>query len=316
MKGSLTLSEAIKLDNSSPDAQAALLGTNLRIALQNMLTNPKHVLHLDGTNPTNGNGESWDTAFNSPNSAFDRINELAVEDPGKVYTLKIAPDFYIVTTEIELTANRCHILAVGAPEDTVFFGSDLTEHMLTVKSGYNIFSGLTFYNDLDTHGALSFDDVVGGGAYGGFSIVENCQFSPQAVDGQNYGIHIKGGNFIEISGCRFQATKQAGIWYESGVGNSVRVRIQNSLFIGCNNGIELTGAAYNWISYNNIFVDGSEAAGENYNMSILTTAAHTAGSIIDVNGKHGGAAAANCFTNGGGGGTIQAINPTYIVTVP
>lgn len=314
--GSLNSSQAIELDNSSPAAQNALLGSNLRMALQSQLVNPKHTFYLDGTKGTDGNGESWETAFNSVVSAFAKLNAIAVQDAGQVYTLKVAPDFYTVTSALVLTAFRCHIIGVGAPEDTVFFGSGLSGHMLTVKSGYNIISGLTLYNHLNTHGALSFDDADGGGAYGGFSIVKNCQFSPQAVDGQNYGIHIKGGNFIEIHNCRFQATKQAGIWYESGVGNSVRVRVQDCLFIGCNNGIELTGAAYNWICKNNIYVDGSEAAGENYNRSILTGAGHTAGSIIDVDGKHGGAAAANCYTDGGGGGTVQAINPTYIAAVP
>jgi parallel beta-helix repeat protein len=316
MNGSLSIKEANIINNMNKEAQNTLLGTNMRIALQGFLTNPKHVLYLDGTAPTDGNGESWETAFNNPVTAIARLNQLYVEDPGKVYTLKIAPDFYTITTPLILTAWRCHIMAVGAPEDTVFFGSGLSTDLFTVQSGYNIISGLTLYNHLATHAALAFDDVGGGAANGGFSVVDSCQFSPQAVDGQNYGIRIKGANFIEIMNCRFQATKQAGIWYESGVGNSVRVRVRNCTFIGCNNGIELTGAAYNWISQNNVFVDGSEAAGENYNMSILTTAGHTAGSIIDIDGKHGGAAAANCFTNGGGGGTVQAINPTYIITVP
>lgn len=316
MRGTLTLQEAIEFDNSSKAAQNALIGTNMRIALSNRIVNPKYVLHLDGNINAGGNGESWDTAFKTVAAAIDRINTIAIEDKDAQVTLKVAPDFYVITSEIEIRKSRLYIVGVGAPEDTVFFGSGLTDNMITQLGSYNIYSGITFYNHNEDKAALVFDDQLGGGAYGGFTIVENCQFSPQAVDGMAAGIGIKGANFLLIRDCRFQATKVAGIIWQTGeVGNSSRVQIENCKFIGCATGLSIGAPAYNVLSVNNIFVDGNEAAGENYTYSIAAGAGFTAGGLIDINGKHGGAAAANCFLNGGAG-TMQAINPSYIVTVP
>lgn len=315
MLGSLTNGQAKALNNSNPAAQNALLGDNLRAALNQGFVNPEFIRYLDGTNTTDGDGLSWETAFNNWATAITAMNNLSILNPGKHFMLKVAPDFYTITENLVLTANNCYIMGVGAPEDTVLFGSGLTGDLFTQQGSYNIYRGLTFYNHKNTKAALTFDDVGGGGANGGFSIVENCQFSPQAVDGQNYGIYIKGANFLEIRNCRFQATKQAGIYFVAGVGNPVRTRIQDCLFIGCNNGVEIAAPAYNIVLNRNIYVDGSEAAGENYNKSVLTTAAHTAGSVEDVDGKHGGTNQAGSYTNGGGGGSLTTINPAYSVSI-
>lgn len=244
---------------------------------------PSVVRFVDNSAASGGDGTSWDSAYKY---VQDAITEINTSYSGKGAIIYVAPGLYAEATPINITASDVRIIAIGAPEDTVIFGvttqgtvAASDDHLFNITGGNIQMYGLALFTYKNDKAAVYLNGE-GGGYAGGFCRFVNCIFSPQAVDGQGYGIYMSAGAGNEVIGCKFYGTKTAGIYIASSASNNpTRLTIANNQFIGCGDaGIKVAASAlHEAVIDRNIFNAGSES---NYNQTddIVFTADCDAGS--------------------------------------
>lgn len=240
--------------------------------------------HVSPTGNDSQSGKSLSAAFLTPEKGIEKLNALSSNIKGAV--LWIHPGFYFVKDGQILTKYHTRIKAVNpVPENTVFFFSGTSGELaaatldgLTVKSGYNIITGITMYVHKNTKAALVLTDHTDGGDEGGFNIIDKCYFSPQAQDGMAHCLKNIGANSNIIRNCRFEGAATAAIDISSNIGNPVKTFIENCDFIGTNIGINIQCANYNTMIRENWFSAGVQS-GENMTNAIVITSGMTAGKL-------------------------------------
>lgn len=273
-----------------------------------------NVYYVDNTNGLSTNdGKSKNKPFKYVEDAITAVN---ANESGKGAIVYVAPGFYLENDNLTLSASDVRIIGTGLPEDTVLFftgtqGSVVasTDHGITITGGNNYLYGLGLFTYKNDKAALYLngDD---GGYNGGFNRIENCLFSPQAADGQEYGIYMKGGAGNQIINNRFYATKTAGIYVYSGTHNTSRTEIIGNKFFGCGDaGIKIDAATHEMIIDRNIFQTGSESG---YNMTddIVITAGASAGSIHVID-NYASTTTFGDFVADVGSATVRIFNNHY-----
>lgn len=274
-----------------------------------------NIYYVDNTNGSlTFDGKTKARPFKYLEQAIDAVN---ANDDGKGATIYVAPGLYLENDAQTLSANDVRIIAMGLPEDTVIFFSGTqgsvvaaTDDGLTITGGNNLLYGLGLYTHVATKSAVVLDGD-GGGYNGGFNRIENCLFSPQAVDGQKYGIYMKGGAGNQIINNRFYATATAGIYVYSGTHNSTRTEILGNKFFGCGDaGILVNAATHQMVIDRNIFQTGSESG---YNMTddISITSGMTGGSIHIVDNYASVTTFTDFVADAKTGGTVRIFNNHY-----
>ena len=244
---------------------------------------------------------------NGFNSAIDAC------DTGNGDAIYVAPGFYWVTSTIALDKNDITIFTQPSPEGTMLFGTGTygsvaaaTFDLITITGNNNVIDGLGLYTHLNTAAAIKFDDA-GGAATAGFNEIKNCYFSPQAADGQAYGIEFAGGSVNYIHDCVFEATATAGILLTGSVGNPARTRIINNWFVGTNTGISITSANYQTLIKDNTFTSGSQS-GYNMTNAITISAGMNAGDVSVYQNNFEQSAANDISDSKAGGDLYEAGN--------
>lgn len=244
------------------------------------------VYYVDNTNgSSSNNGLSKDSPMKYVQDAITKVN---ANDSGKGSIIFVAPGLYAEATPVSITASDVKIIGTGLPEDTVIFGvttqgtvAASDDHLFSITGGNIGFYNLALFTYLNTKAAIYADGESGGYA-GGFCEVRNCIFSPQAVDGQKYGIYLAGAPGWIIENNQFLGTATAGIYIDDSSGNThycTRTVIRGNHFIGCGDaGIKVDQVVHELIIDRNIFQAGSES-GYNQTDDIVLTANMTAGSI-------------------------------------
>jgi len=245
---------------------------------------PSVVRFVDNSVTASGDGQSWETAYKY---LQDAITDVGTNYDGKGAVIYVAPGLYKEATPINITTDDIRIIAIGNPEDTVIFGvttqgtlGAADDHLFNITGGNIYMYGLALFTYKNNKAAVYLNGE-GGGYTAGFCKFENCIFTPQAADGQAYGIYAKGGAGNEVIGCKFYATKTAGIYIESSTNNNpTRWTIAGNQFMGCGDaGIKVAALAlHESVIDRNIFNAGSESS---YNQTddIVFTAACDAGSV-------------------------------------
>jgi len=268
--------------------------------------------HVAKTGNDSQSGKSLSAAFLTPEKGIEALNNLASSVRGAV--LWIHPGFYFVKDGQELEKYHTRIKAVDpTPESTVFFFSGTSGELavatldgLTVKSGYNIISGITMYVHVNTKAAIVLTDHTSGADEGGFNIIDGLYFSPQAQDGMAHCLKNIGANKNIIRNCRFEGAATAGIDISSNIGNPVSLRIEDCEFIGTNIGINIQCANYNTLIQRNWFSAGVQS-GENMTNAIVITSGMTAGKVTVKNNDFE-QSAANDISDSKAGGTLIEID--------
>ena len=156
--------------------------------------------------------------------------------------------------------------------------------------------------------AAVFINGEGGGYNGGGCIIDNCLFSPQAADGQAYGVYAEAGAMNQIINCKFYATKTAGIYIKGSTSNNpARWVIKDNIFYGCGDaGIKFDSAVYEVTITGNIFQTGSQSG---YNMTddIVFTSNVTAGDV-NVLGNYSSTTTLTDFVADSSGGTFSYVS--------
>ncbi len=225
---------------------------------------------------------------------------------GRGDRIVVMPGFYQLAATIALDKNDIRIEAVGTPEDTMLFGSGSVSSvtasdydLFTVTGNNNTIDGLGLFTYKNTKAAIKLDDA-GGAATAGFNVIKNCYFSPQAADGQAYGVQFAGGSVNWIVNNVFEATKTAGILLTGSVGNPARTLIRGNEFIGTGDqGIHITSANYQTRIIGNYFTPGSQS-GYNMTKGIIISAGMNAGDVMYADNIFN-LAAADVITDGGSG---------------
>jgi hypothetical protein len=246
----------------------------------------RYIRCVDPRVTNSGDGRTWARAYKTITEGIAALNAL-----GNVgATLLIAPGFYLELSGLEITVNDVAIYGIGLPEDTVLFGTGTagavaaaTDHLLTISGGNCHVSGLTFYNHKSDKDCIHLDGTAGD-YHGGFNIIEDCYFSPQAQDGFRYAIHIDGGACNIIRGCTFEGAATAGIYMSdtNAAHNPSRTRIEDNVFSGCNIGISLANAVHQVIVWRNLFCAGN-LSGETMTNAITGNATSTGRLVVAGN---------------------------------
>jgi hypothetical protein len=286
----------------------------LRRDIRGMFASAPIEYHVAKSGNDSQSGKSLASAFLTPEQGIEALNNLTSNIRGAV--LWVHPGFYYVKDGQELEKYHTRIRAVDpTPESTVFFFSGTSGELaaatldgLTVKSGYNIMSGITMYVHKNTKAALVMTDHTSGADEGGFNIIDGCYFSPQAQDGMAYCLQNIGANRNIIRNCRFEGAATAGIDVYSNIGNPVGLIIENCDFIGTGIGINIRAANYNTMIRKNWFSAGVQS-GENMTNAIVITSGMTAGKLTIMKNNFE-QSDANDISDSKGGGTVLEMDNT------
>jgi len=240
--------------------------------------------HVSKTGNDSQSGKSLRASFLTVEKGLEALNNLTSTIRGAI--LYIHPGFYYVKDGQELEKNHTRIKAVDpTPESTVLFFTGTAGELaaatldgMTVKSGYNIISGITMYVHVNTKSALVLTDHTDGVDEGGFNIIDNVYFSPQTQDGMKYCIQNIGANRNIIKNCRIEGALTAGIDISSNIDDPVGLIVQDCDFIGTGIGINIRASNYNTMIRRNWFSAGVQA-GENMTNAIVITSGMAAGKI-------------------------------------
>lgn len=275
------------------------------------------IYYVDNSITTSGDGLSKNGPFKYLQEAITAIN---ADYSGYGCIVYVAPGLYAEATPISITANDVKIIGTGLPEDTVIFGvttqgtvAAADDHLFNVTGGNVLFQNLALFTYKNNKASIYFDGS-GGGYGGGFCVVRNCVFSPQAADGQGYGIYNAGGASLIVEDCQFYATKTAGIWIAArpdASGYATRGIIRNNHFVGCGDaGIKVDSVVHELIIDRNIFQAGSEGSW-NQTDDIVLTANMTAGSINITDNYASVAALGDFLADASAGGTVIVFDNHY-----
>lgn len=235
----------------------------------------------------------------------------------------LAPWFYLLDTQILLNKSDVTISWVlNSYEQTMLFlsGSSSTvsassDHLIKVADTTQnvMIRNLWLFTYKNDKAAIYIDATTWSVASGFGVTIDNCAFSPQAVDWQAYGIVADGNWGMIVRNCLFEWTKTAAIYITAGWDNPSRAIIENNIFIGTNYGINMDSAGYQLIEKDNVYIAGSES-GYNLSKAINATSGFSAWDITSINLRTTLADASATYANAWAG-TMTYINPAYWTAV-
>jgi hypothetical protein len=273
---------------------------------------PGDMFYLDGNKSFSGDGKSWSRAFTTMKEGIAALNSST----NKNSILFVGEGYYIEkASEIPtLTASDVSILALNPYKDaTVLFGSGdngsvstADDDLLTITGNNNLIYGLGFYVHKNDKSAIVFDDT-GGANTASFNRFVDCTWTKEAVDGQQYGVSYKGGNYNSFHNCYFTAAcKDAAINFNGQTGNPAHNEIKCCSFIGTTYAVRMESANHNCIIAHNYGLDGS-ITGESITDFVVATSGFNAGEVL-VADNWVNVAAADIVENGGTGTIAEADN--------
>ena len=272
---SITLGEAVALNNIQPGHQNILLGDKMKFALD-LLSPPGNVWYVNRNVLSSGDGKSWEAAFRTIGEAIAQVNNdyaLALRpDVGRNTIIYVGEGWY-GEVPLLLTASDCTIigLAPGGHDPVVLYGSATAGGFdigaggpaLTIRGSNCTFQNMGFF----THDVLYPSVRMGGnasdaGLNGGVksgptgSVFKDCAWIRDADDGSLGGLDVVCAEGPDIINCRFSTScKDYGIQIRTnGEINPVGVRIVDGRFVGMPTGVDINNGS-DAIIQHSIFID-------------------------------------------------------------
>jgi len=181
---------------------------------------------------------------NGPNN-YSKIND-AYDDANPGDTIFVYSGTYYEYLHIEKTINL-----IGENEDTtsIIYNHKSIEP-ISIETHYVVISGFTLYNPNPDH--VRYIDIYSGYNH---SSISNCIFynSPLPFDDDTVGIGIGYSSHHRISNCTFLYNDDEGVCLNKMSSHNI---VENCVFTGCCDGIEIRNSSYNIIN-NCIMKDGT-----------------------------------------------------------
>ena len=277
---SITLGEAIALNNIQPGHQNILLGDKMKFALD-LLSPPGNVWYVNRNVLSSGDGKSWEAAFRTIGEAIAQVNnDFAAAlrpDVGRNTIIYVGEGWY-GEVPLALTASDCTIigLAPGGHDPVVLYGSATPGGFdigaggpaLVIKGSNNTIQNMGFF----THDVLYPSLRIGGhvndtglnGGYAGVNgnVIRECSFIRDVQAGSLGGIDDVCNEATWILDCLFHTScKDWGVRHRTnGDTNPVNSKVRGSQFIGVPTGIQVDQCHNLLIDHNFFFDDTSDRA--------------------------------------------------------